>query len=78
MDSIHYYRLNPSPGGLESAGRPLPTTPGVDAVAVADVDGDTCNDVIAAGIYGGGWSTSATARSASTAAVTSRSRRPRA
>ena len=46
VDSIHYYRLNPSgSGGLESVGRPLPTTPGVDAVAVADVDGDACNDV---------------------------------
>ena len=55
VDSIHYYRLNPSgSGGLESIGRPLPTTPGVDAVAVADVDGDACNDVIAAGNYGRG------------------------
>ena len=55
VNSIHYYRLNPSgSGGLESVGRPLPTTPGVDAVAVADVDGDACNDVIAAGTYGKG------------------------
>ena len=55
VNSIHSYRLNPSRhGGLESVGRPLPTTPGVDGVAVADVDGDACNDVIAAGSYGKG------------------------
>ncbi len=32
----------------------LPSTPGVDAVAVDDVDADGCNDVVAAGTYGTG------------------------
>ena len=33
-------------------GNRLPSTPGVDAVAVADVDGDGCGDVVAAGAFG--------------------------
>ena len=33
---------------------PLLSTPGVDAVAIADVDADGCNDVVAAGVYGTG------------------------
>ena len=33
---------------------PLPSTPGLDAVAIADVDGDSCNDVVAAGAFGRG------------------------
>ena len=54
-DSIHYYKLNPAEGGgLEHVPTALPSTPGVDAVAVADVDGDTCNDIVAAGVYGMG------------------------
>ena len=32
----------------------MPSTPGVDAVAVDDVDADGCNDVVAAGTYGTG------------------------
>jgi Ca2+-binding RTX toxin-like protein len=54
-DSIHSFKLNPSgSGGLEQVPTTLPSTPGVDAVAVADVDGDACNDVIAGGSYGTG------------------------
>jgi Ca2+-binding RTX toxin-like protein len=41
-------------GGLDQVATALPSTPGVDGVAIADVDGDTCNDVIAAGTYGTG------------------------
>jgi hypothetical protein len=53
--SIHYFKLNPGgSGGLEQVPTTLPSTPGVDAVAVADVDGDACNDVIAGGVYGTG------------------------
>ena len=52
-DSIHHYKLNPSgSGGLEQVPTAAPSTPGVDAVAVADVDGDACNDVVAGGVYG--------------------------
>ena len=54
-DSIHYFKLNPSgSGGLEQVPTALPSTPGVDAVAVADVDGDACNHVVAGGGYGTG------------------------
>ena len=55
VDSIHYFKLCPSgSGGLEQVPTALPSTPGVDAVAVADVDGDACNDVVAGGGYGTG------------------------
>ena len=40
--------------GLEQVAQTLPSTPGVDAVAIADVDADGCNDVVAAGTYGTG------------------------
>ena len=54
-DSIHYFRWDPGgSGGLEQVAHTLPSTPGVDAVAIADVDGDGCNDVLAAGMYGTG------------------------
>ncbi len=39
---------------LAQVAMPLASTPGVDAVAIADVDGDRCNDVIAAGVHGTG------------------------
>jgi Ca2+-binding RTX toxin-like protein len=55
VDSIHYFKWDPAgSGGLEQNAKTLPSTPGVDAVAVADVDGDACNDVVAAGTYGTG------------------------
>ena len=47
VQSIHYFKW----GELRASSRsrtPLPSTPGVDAVAIADVDGDGCNDVVAA------------------------------
>jgi hypothetical protein len=52
VQSIHYFKWDP--GGLEQVATPLASTPGVDAVAIADVDADTCNDVVAAGTYGTG------------------------
>ena len=53
--SIHYFLWDPvGSGGLEQVSHPLLSTPGVDAVAIADVDADGCNDVIAAGVYGTG------------------------
>ena len=53
--SIHYFLWDPAgSGGLEQVPHPLPSTPGVDAVAIADVNADGCNDVVAAGIYGTG------------------------
>jgi hypothetical protein len=52
VDSIHYFTWDSV--GLDQVATPLPSTPGVDAVAVADVDSDGCNDVIAAGTYGTG------------------------
>jgi hypothetical protein len=53
--SIHYFRWDPvGSGGLEQVAQTLPSTPGVDAVAVADVDADGCNDIVAAGTYGTG------------------------
>jgi hypothetical protein len=36
-------------GGLAQIAKPLPSIPGLDAVAVTDVDGDGCNDVVGAG-----------------------------
>ena len=42
------------PSALDQVATPLPSTPGLDAVAIADVDGDGCNDVVGAGAYGRG------------------------
>ena len=54
-NSIHYFKWDPvGSGGLEQVAHALPSTPGVDAVAVDDVDADGCNDVVAAGTYGTG------------------------
>ena len=39
---------------LEQVARTLPSTPGLDAVAIADVDKDGCADVVGAGGYGRG------------------------
>ena len=52
MASIHYFLWGPT--GLDLVRTPLPSTPGVDAVAIADVDADGLNDVVAAGEYGRG------------------------
>jgi Ca2+-binding RTX toxin-like protein len=54
-NTIHYFKVDPAgAGGLEEIPTTLPSTPGVDAVAIADVDGDGCNDILAAGDYGTG------------------------
>ena len=50
--SIHYFKMNAV--ALDQVATPLPSTPGLDAVAIADVDGDGCNDVVGAGAYGRG------------------------
>ncbi len=52
VNSIHYFRWGAS--GLAPVATTLPSIPGLDAVAVADVDGDGCNDVVGAGGYGRG------------------------
>jgi hypothetical protein len=52
VPSIHYFKWGA--GGLDQVATPLPSTPGVDAVSIADVDGDGCNDVLAGGTYGTG------------------------
>jgi Ca2+-binding RTX toxin-like protein len=52
VDSIHYFIWGAT--GLEQGARPLASTPGLDAVAIADVDGNGCNDVVGAGAYGRG------------------------
>ena len=52
VDSIHYFLMGANE--LEQVARTLPSTPGLDAVAIADVDGDGCNDVVGAGSYGRG------------------------
>lgn len=52
VESIHSFIWGAT--GLEQVARPLPSTPGLDAVAIADVDGDGCNDVVGAGDYGRG------------------------
>ena len=51
VDSIHYFLMGATE--LAQVGRPLPSTPGLDAVAIADVDGDGCSDVVGAGATGG-------------------------
>jgi Ca2+-binding RTX toxin-like protein len=40
--------------GLAQLPRTLPSIAGLDAVAIADVDGDGCNDVVGAGAFGRG------------------------
>jgi hypothetical protein len=52
VDSLRYFLMGASE--LAQIATPLPSTPGVDAVAIADVDGDACNDVVAAGSFGTG------------------------
>jgi len=52
VDSIHYLLMGASE--LAQVATPLPSTPGVDAVAIADVDGDGCNDIVGAGAHGQG------------------------
>lgn len=52
VQSLHYFRWGATE--LEQVPRTLPSTPGVDAVAIADVDSDTCNDIVVAGTYGTG------------------------
>lgn len=55
VDSIHYFHWDPAgAGGLEQAAHTLPSIAGLDAVAIADVDGDGCNDIVGAGGYGRG------------------------
>ena len=51
-DSIHYFLMGA--GELEQVARTLPSTPGLDAVAIADVDADGCSDVVGAGGHGRG------------------------
>src|SRR6185436_13606354 len=50
--SIHYFLMGA--GELEQVARTLPSTPGLDAVAIADVDADGCSDVVGAGDHGRG------------------------
>jgi hypothetical protein len=52
VDSIHSFEWGET--GLEQVAQPLPSIAGLDAVAIADVDGDSRNDVIGAGDYGRG------------------------
>jgi len=52
VNSIHYFLMGASE--LAQVATPLPSMPGLDAVAIADVDGDGCNDVVGAGGYGRG------------------------
>jgi hemolysin type calcium-binding protein len=52
VQAMHYFIWGAT--GLEAVARPLPSTPGLDAVAIADIDGNGCNDVVGAGDYGRG------------------------
>ncbi len=52
VGSIHYFLMGASE--LERVARTLPSTPGLDAVAIADVDQDGCADIVGAGGYGRG------------------------
>jgi hypothetical protein len=54
VESIHFFKWDVAGGGLDQVATPLPSIAGLDAVAVADVDGDGCNDVVGAGSYGRG------------------------
>jgi Ca2+-binding RTX toxin-like protein len=51
-DAIHFFTWDAT--GLAQVATTLPSTPGLDAVAITDVDGDGCNDVVGAGGYGRG------------------------
>jgi hypothetical protein len=52
VKSIHSFEWGAT--GLEQVAQPLPSIAGLDAVAIADVDGDGRNDVVGAGDYGRG------------------------
>ena len=52
VDSIHAFVMGASE--LAQVATPLASIPGLDAVAIADMDGDGCNDVVGAGGYGRG------------------------
>ena len=52
VESIHSLLMGASE--LAQVPAPLPSIPGLDAVAIADVDGDGCTDVVGAGGYGRG------------------------
>ena len=52
VQSIHYFEWGRT--GLDQVATPLASTAGLDAVAIADLDGDGCNDVVGAGDYGRG------------------------
>jgi hypothetical protein len=52
VQSIHYFIWGAT--GLEQVAQPLASIPGLDAVAVADVDSDGRNDIVGAGSYGRG------------------------
>ena len=52
VNSIHAFRMGATE--LAQVAAPLPSIPGLDAVAIADVDGDGCTDVVGAGGYGRG------------------------
>ena len=52
VNSIHAFRMGATE--LAQVAAPLPSIPGLDAVAIADVDGDGCTDVVGAGSYGRG------------------------
>jgi Ca2+-binding RTX toxin-like protein len=53
VQSIHAFKWLDATG-LEQVPTPLASTPGLDAVAVTNIDGDGCNDIVAAGGYGRG------------------------
>jgi Ca2+-binding RTX toxin-like protein len=52
VDSIHYFKMGATV--LDQVATTLPSIPGLDAVAIADVDGDGHSDVVGAGSYGRG------------------------
>jgi hypothetical protein len=52
VDSIHFFKMGPP--ALDQFPTTLRSIPGLDAVAIADVDGDGCTDVVGAGGYGRG------------------------
>lgn len=52
VQSLHSFTWGAA--GLDQVAVTIPSTAGVDAVAVADVDADACSDIVAAGDYGTG------------------------